>query len=252
MLSILKNSAYKNGYLIITAAWLYTLSFLFTNYFAFDSSPVKVAQSLGQYIAGKEKIFNDVCSDTSLLKDIINDRPSDSHKELHDELMGIFGYAINDLGNPIQIYWNSNRMSVERNELDKQDGYYPVSHKNGNFELIKRTVTIDNRDYVIMGLIPVYWTYSIETEDVQNSFAIRDLEKKYTLSPSGKGIPVVNSNGNPVFFIDKKGSTSPDQPGDISVLLRIVAIILLMIFVNSLAAELAERKSFFYGGINHN
>jgi len=249
LIKILKTSVYRYGYLFIAAAWLYTVSFLFTNYFSFDSSPNKVANVLRRYITGKEKHFNDLLKNTSLVQGIITNKPSGAKSQLLKDDIGIFTYVINENGNPAQLYWNSNIMSVRAEDLKRPDGNYAVSYQNSFFELLKQTIQRNNHEYLILGLIPVHWAYSIEDENLQSRFAAYpQLEKSYTISSFSDGTPVLNGEGKTLFYIQQKANTSLDeQLGTVSILLRVIAIIILMIFINSLATELAQQISFFTG-----
>ena len=249
MIKILKTSAFRYGYLFITAAWLYTVSFLFTNYFSFDSSPDKVAKVLRKYITRSEKHFNDLLKDNSLIQSIITDKPSTAKTHLWKDDIGIFSYVINESGSPVQLYWNTNVMAINNEDLKKADGNYPVFYQKSFFELLKKTIQKNNHKYVIVGLIPVHWDYSIEDENVQSRFAAYpQLEKSYTISLTDIGTPVLNGAGKTLFYIQPKANTFlDDQPGAISILLRVIAIIILMIFINSLATELVQQTGFFSG-----
>jgi two-component system nitrogen regulation sensor histidine kinase NtrY len=247
LIRILKQSAYKFGYLFITAAWLYTVSFLFTNYFSFDATPEKVAKNLSSYVAKKETRFNDLINDSVLVQAIVSGKAHVVQSKFKSDETGIFVYRINAAGLPQPVYWNTNTITVNDSELYKPDGYYAASHANGYFELIKKTITKNSRQYIIIGLIPVYWAYTIEFEDVQTKFAAYDnLSKSYTLT-ADTGIPVFNGNGKILFYAEQKEKAFADQPGTVSIFLRVVAIILLMIFINSLATELSTQYSFFAG-----
>ncbi|QEC67224.1 GHKL domain-containing protein [Panacibacter ginsenosidivorans] len=246
MISILKKAAYRHGYLIIAAAWLYTISFLFSNYFAADASAGKVAKVLSQYLTEKEKIFETFCKDTQRLKDIL-DNDASEQKEAFKEDYGLFLYAINDIGNTIEVYWNTNQMSIQANDLKRPDGFHAVKYKNGFFELLKKTVVVDKREYVVAALVPVYWDYSFESNDVQKRFAVPGLEKGYAISKDSGAVTVLNSLKEPVFYLGDKSVTSPDEPGVASIILRVIALMLLMIFINALAVELAKRTGFITG-----
>ena len=248
MISILKKSAYRHGYLFIIAAWLYTLSFLFTNYFSYDSNPDKVSKILSQYISAKEKHFNNLIADTSLLKSIITDRGSDVKTKLNEEDIGIFTYALNDRWHPVQLYWNTNTMAVNPGDLENPDGEYAVTYQKSYFVLLKRTIRRNNQDYLVLGLIPVHWQYEIEKDQLQSRFAkYPELEKNYQISITGNGIPVINTAGKQLFYIQKKEAALFDQPETLSIILRVAAILILMVFVNVLARELAEQNGFLSG-----
>lgn len=249
MIRILKRSAYLHGYLFITAAWLYTLSFLFTNYFSYDANADKVAKTLSAYLETQQARFNTFVSDSAFVASLTAAAVTPPHTQLYEEGMpGVFVYEINDIGNLVQVYWNTNRMAVQEKDFYRRDGHYVVEYPNGYFELVRKTVRSNGRQYVFFGLIPVYWNYSIEDEVVQSRFAeYEQLSKNYTINSKGNGSPVLDADGRSMFYIEQKNYTSVDQPGTVSVMLRVAAIILLMIFVNALAADLAALHGFFSG-----
>lgn len=248
MISILRKAAYKYGYLFIGAAWVYTVSFLFTNYFSFDSSPEKVANVLTKHISRQERHFTTLLKDTSWVKKVIAGKAKVERPELQSDATGIFAYRVLTNGVPVEIFWNTNTMTVNNSDLQKPDGNYAVRHANGYFELIKKTVERNNRRYIIIGMIPVYWAYNIEYEDVQRNFAAyNNLSANYTLTLSGNGAAVTNGNDKILFFVQKKENSLIDQPGTLSIVLRVLAIVLLLIFINSIAGELTAQYGFFAG-----
>lgn len=76
MINTLRTAFYKHGYLLIIAAWLYTISFVITNYWAYDSSPAKVKDKLENKIILAEKGIQTVARDTALLQALTSDEPS--------------------------------------------------------------------------------------------------------------------------------------------------------------------------------
>ncbi|MBG9376552.1 HAMP domain-containing histidine kinase [Panacibacter sp. DH6] len=247
MIRILKKIAYKYGYLVIAAAWLYTISFLFSNYFAPDSSPSKVAKVLTQYLTAREEAFEEICKDTQLLRSITIAEPAGEREVMSTKDYGLFVYAINDIGNPIEIFWNTNLMSVAGEDLNRIDGYHPVKYKNGFFELLKKTVVFDNHAHVIAMLVPVYWDYSIETNDLKRQFVVPGIDGRYNLSFVSGGATITNSQDQPVFFVAEEDAASLEQQGTISIVLRVLAILLMAIFINSLALVLSRKRGFVTG-----
>lgn len=249
MIRILKTIGYRYGYLVIAAAWLYTISFLFSNYFAPDSSVVKVSKVLDAYLEEKEHAFEMLCNDTQRIRDLTIYEISEEKTELTDRSYGLFVYRVVEGSNSLQLYWNTNQMSVAAGDLNRPDGYYGVRYKNGFFELLKRTVFIKSEQYIITALVPVYWDYSIENSYVQRTFAVPNVEKRYTIDLDTGSVAIINSLKEPVFYLSDKDVASPNQAGDASVILRVIAIFLLMVFVNSLANTLAQRVGFTTGFI---
>lgn len=247
MIRILKTTAYRYGYLVIAAAWLYTISFLFSNYFAPDSSAAKVSKVLNSYLAEKERAFETLYSDTQRIKDLTIRESSEAKKELTEKNFGLFVFRISESGKVEQIYWNTNQMSVLPEDLNRPDGYFGVKYKNGFFELLKRTVFFRGEQYVITALVPVYWNYSIENSYVQSTFAVPSVERRYSIDLDTGSVSIINSLKEPIFFLSDKDVTSPEETGDVSLILRVLAVLLLMVFVHSLANTLAQRVGFATG-----
>lgn len=249
MVQIFRKVSAQYGWLFITAAWLYTFSFIFTNYFSPGSSVQKAAGTAEKNIANQEKAFARILADSSALTALVSESSSPVKQQLFNDALGIFIYQVNDLGNPIPVYWNSNKMFVENAELTRQDGSYAVRHQNGSFELIKKTFHNRGTKYIICGLIPVEWKYFLENEYLQTQFAVdADLSAAFELTDNTVNTqPIYNSKKQVLFYITEKAGVSADRPGIFSVLLRTIAIIFLMIFINALAEETVRQKGFFYG-----
>ncbi|MDB5230271.1 MAG: nitrogen regulation protein NtrY [Chitinophagaceae bacterium] len=243
MFNTLTKAAYKHGYLIITAAWLYTLSFIFSNYWSYTASPVKVQQTLQRYITVNENKFNEIESDTAKLRQLLSDDVNGLKEELFNQLPGIFTYQLNDLGNPIQLYWNTYLMSPQPEDLLKRDGNYFLNYANGSFEFIKRTKQWQGRTYLLTAMIPVQWHYFKETRYLQSNFpAGTDIGHYYQLTNKKNATAVRNSENRILFFIEKKKTNRVSIPDSFSVILRLIAILCLLFFINALATELVNSN----------
>ena len=220
MIKVLQQAIYKHGYLFIIAAWLYTISFVFTNYWSYSSTPHRVQSSLEKYIAAQEKKFDDLLQDNQKIEALVRDTTSNVRENLTDEEFGVFAYLINDLGNPIEIYWNTSQMAINISDISRADGNYPVDYQNGLFELLKRSVFVNGKEYVIAGLIPLHWSYFIENKYLQRHFAgIQGLEKNYYITSETHAIPVKNSNGETLYYIQKKFNSFSSAPDGLSITL---------------------------------
>src|SRR5687768_7390118 len=73
LIQTLQKSFYKNGYLVIIAACLYTISILIVNYWSFKSSPHKVKERFENYIKTSEQRFEAIAKDTITLRYILYD-----------------------------------------------------------------------------------------------------------------------------------------------------------------------------------
>ena len=67
-----KQRLFKNGYLLITAAWLLTISFIIDNYWSGSASPEAFQKSIGKYIAKQEIDFDAFNQDTAAIQKLAN------------------------------------------------------------------------------------------------------------------------------------------------------------------------------------
>lgn len=248
MITTFKKIFYRHGYLLIAAAWLYTISFLFTNYFSYSSNPQSVSRLIAQDIISKENNFAQILNDTASINGLLSDDANTIKLDLIDDGMGIFIYQLNDVGNPLQLYWNTNAMAVNMEDLNKPDGKYMVNNQNGYFEFLKKSLHKNNNTFIIAGLIPVQWHYFIENEYLQTHFAaLPKLGNTYDTTSLSLGTPVINADGKTLFKIIKKFDSHASSIGTLPLLLRLAAIICLMIFLNFIATGIAQAHGFLKG-----
>ncbi len=248
MIHILRQAAYKHGYLIITAAWLYTISFIFINYWNYNASPQKVKAKLEQRLADQEQRVKEIVADTALLGTLINDNNSTAKTALTREDFGLFVYQPDADGTPTLAYWNTNRMYISQDDLKRRDSSFFVIKRNGEFELIRQTVALKGKQVLVIAMLPVRWSFFIENKYLHSDFAgFKDLNKQYEISFDPGSIPVVNSAGHTLFGIKLKSGRSFISYDSITVILRVLAIILLFVFFHSLAEALAIRSRFKTG-----
>jgi len=243
----LRQAVYKHGYLIITAAWLYTISFIFSNYWNYHSSPQKVQNNIEQRLQGLEKEFAGIVTDTAKLWALI-DQTSVSSGSFKDEI-GLFIYQLkeNEATHSLR-YWNTNRMYVNTEEVARNEGSYFVGNQNGDFEMIKKLVNIRGQEYSIIAMLPVRWAYFIENKYLHTDFAgYSGLNKQYEISADSTSLPIINSAGQELFRIKLKEGKSFISYDSTTIILRVLAIILLLIFFHSLAQELVTQRGFRTG-----
>ena len=245
---VIRNAAYRHGYLLLIAAWLYTISFVFTNYWSYSSSPQKVKNSLENYIATQEQTFHTIIHDSSYLHTILNSSNRFNDTYLQSLPFGLFAYRVNN-NNPMQLYWNTSQMAVNTDELKEHDGSYLVKYQNGEFELLKRTITIKNQRYIFAGLVPLYWHYNfIQNNYLHSQFgSFKSIDKLYKISNNADAIAIRNSYGTTLFHIELINSTHTEQPDGISITLRLITILLLLFFFSAIAKELYLHLSFYHG-----
>ncbi len=252
MINFIRKSAYTHGYLIITAAWLYTISFIFSNYWSYNSSPLKVQNQLEQQLSLKEKQFDKIVADTVLLKESIKD--TSSFTAIRDQLIqqnfGLFIYTINDVGNPILAFWNSNHYYVDEADLKKKDGNYFADYQNGDFEFIKKSIHLQQYDILVVGLIPIRWDYFMENKYLNAHFeGYPSLEKRYQITTDSTAFnnSYHGEIRKPLFKIKFKEGISFIGYDWFTIVLRSFSLILLLVFFKALAQDIVFQFNFLKG-----
>ncbi len=248
MTQSLQTAFYKHKKLLIIAACLHVISLLVTGYLAYQSSPEKVVKNLEAKLAANEKTFNTICFDTTLLKLLTKDTLTKNSTVLQNLPFGLFVYILNDVGNPLVTYWNSNQYYIAPQDVLKKDGYYFINNQNGNFELIKKTVQINRQKIYVSAILPIRWHYFIENKYLHTNFdGFSNLESQYDISVDADALPVVNSNNQILFKIKATQINYFIRYDILTILLRIIAMLFVVIFLNKMSLKIIEDTDFITG-----
>ena len=160
MREILRESFYKNGYLLIIAAWLYTISLIFSNYSFYRSSPERVKNRLETFIKNSEKRFEAFSGDTAVLNSLVTNgvEPEKALRYVDDEV-NLYVYVRNDIVNLLLVFWNNYKVIPLTKDLERRDGKYFSGYPNGEFEFIKKTFYLKGKQVIAAALVPIRWNY---------------------------------------------------------------------------------------------
>ncbi|SEA19929.1 His Kinase A (phospho-acceptor) domain-containing protein [Arachidicoccus rhizosphaerae] len=248
MITTLRKAIFKQGYSLIIAAWMFTLSFVISNYWAFNASPEKVKQSFESYLASQEQDFERITTTTAALNLLLDEKADKSSLNLLDKDYGVFVYALRDSLPPRQTYWNTFNMNVSQQDLHLPDGYYPIRANNGLFEMLKKTIPTREGSYLVVGMIPIRWTYFIESKYFRNSFAhAPDLDGMYYIDRTGAGESIHNSKGQQLFKLSKYAQNPDQHPSMASLIFKLLGILFVLIFINGIINEITLIKGFYKG-----
>lgn len=249
MLTKIQHAAYKNGYLIITAAWLYTISFIFSNYFSYNSGPEKVKDNLEYRIHESEASFKTFTADTAQLAQLIFDSTNAKLAlELERGGAGLFIYEV--LGNQQfnELYWNTNKMAVPNAALQTIPATEFLNTSNGQFLLTKQAIRLRGHQYLVVNMLPIKWAYFIQNKYFTADFAdFPGLDEQYELTNSADDTPILSSDGTYLFSIHLKEGKQFVSYDLITILLRIMAVLLICLFIHAISIELFDQLGFQSG-----
>lgn len=248
MINSIRNSIFKNGYLIIIAAWLYTISFIFTNYWSYHASPEKVKTTLEQSVRQEEQKINQLFADTLLIEQLLNHSSKESSLSVESEFFGIFIYGNDSSGNVVNLYWSTNKIEVPISQLKMTEEEQFYANSNGSYIVFKKSQKIKGADFSIYAVLPVYYSYFIQNKYFKSDFAAYpELGEQYELSTDSNSLPVFSGKGAYLFSIDLKVGKEFISYDSVTVLLRIAAVLFLFIFLHVVSVELTIAINFKTG-----
>jgi len=240
----------RHGYLLIVAAWLFTFSFLFSNYWSYYSSPMGVKRSLEKSISQRETSFEKIIKDQFLLNHLFSRNYNEKEiKSLDTKDFYVFAYDSSEAGRWL-VFWSTNMVMPEEWQVPLVDGNRFVKLKNGYYEVLCRRVFSPEAGHerFMVGVIPVMMEYSFSNNYLVNHFYDKPaLGREYSINVKAPGIPVLNGQNLILFYLNYDRTMDTKPPNLLSVILRVMGCICVLIFINLFAATLARQKSALNG-----
>ncbi len=240
---------YRYGYLLLTAAWLFTFSYLFQFYWSYTSAPEQVSERIAEEIHSREKDFESLFTNTALLSRLAEHRNSESDFEQMRQKDYFIFLATESDGQPQIQFWNTQTILPDP-ELWNQTN--PVSLQkliNGYYVVRMQSFQLNSgKPARLIALIPVKWDYFITTHFLNNSFAyLSSLGQYFNISTTEQGAFTVRSASGRFLFWMTVRPNYPKPLSIISILLRFLAVISLLVFLHKATSLMATRHSFRLG-----
>jgi signal transduction histidine kinase len=233
---------YSNGYLLIGAAWLFTLSFIFSNYWSYTSSPGGVKKSLEKYIWRNEKNFDSFLRDTVLLGRILNKKEDETEvQRITQQEYKVFLYDEVVPGTYNLLFWNTQSVLPENDLLQKEQPRYIASLANGQYEVIRKKIIYQGRSIIALYLLPVRRQYVLESEYLKNGFVNHaNIEENYALVFTPTQYPIQSINGTTLFYLQPKSLIDQHNNDWLTMLLRILGSLLTLFFLHNVAVAISR------------
>ncbi|MBX3254578.1 MAG: HAMP domain-containing histidine kinase [Chitinophagaceae bacterium] len=239
---------YNNGYLLIGAAWLFTLSFIFSNYWSYTSSPGGVRKTLEKYIQGNEQAFDLFLRDTALLGRLINKEESEQEvKQITQKDYKVFLYE--ELKDDHRLlFWNTQAVMPDEQLVKNEITRHIASLSNGQYEVIRKKISFQDKTIIAIYLLPVRRQYVLESEYLRNGFVNHaNIERNYSMVFTPTAFPVNSINNSTLFYLQPKSIANIHSNDWITVVLRILGSVLTLFFLHNVAVAISKTKGPLWG-----
>lgn len=240
----------RNNYLLVAAAWLFTISFIINNYWSGTSTPFAVQNEIQRNINKKQKKVEKFFNDSDLINAIAEQKYNEHQLDLLIEKdYYIFFYRVVDFQKPFPVFWNTQIVEPDVTTLDSKDGISFHKLLNGWYVINKKSFKgKDGFLYKMIALIPVKWNYYIENQYLHNSFiAVDNIENVYDISLSQTPLVIKNADGSSLFYL-KQINPNPEFHDNLFALwLRIFGAVLILFFIHKLANYNIKERGFNAG-----
>ncbi|MGZ5218728.1 MAG: sensor histidine kinase [Chitinophagaceae bacterium] len=244
MKPLIRNNLIWKFSLLLGAAFLFVLSFVFNTLYTNRSSVAEEVRHAEEYLHQKQKDFNAFMADTSLIGRLVENKESPGEfRRITDKPYGIFIYKVNPSGTLTMNFW-SNQLVLPPSDTYWQGDLEELMHlPNGYYLVIKRTLDISYNTVVVYALIPVRSDFFLETEYLPQQFVYSTTaDNRVLMSQAETEFPVKSLSGKPLFYLDKKTSGAVPYNNRLTIILRFSGLLLLLLFTHLVAESLARKK----------
>jgi len=236
----------SNLYLLVLAAWFITLSFIIDNYWSANSSTKTVVSKLNKYVKDNEQDFFATVTNPNNFNIFSKDStPGSFLEEIQHKSYFLFSYALPQDSAALPRFWSSQLI------LPGQ-GIYNSSEQSGFAQLVNGLYVWNKYDTAglrFVSLLPVKWNFFVTNDYLKNTFANNiSISDNFDIFPGkSQTANVTTFAGQALFYVKKKPGTYSSTSTLFSIALRVLASLLILLFIHLYATYLAVRKRFLTG-----
>ncbi len=240
----------RSGYLLVIALSLIILSFIIEGYWN-GTSVSGIQKTIQKDIQQKQKDFFDIYKDTGVLNQLINKTYSEELlQKLTNKKYFFFIYKYDTASTYFPVFWNTQIIQPDEKILASNDSNYTSLLANGWYVINSKTISLKGLGYKIISLIPVKWDYYVKNKYLQNSFvAVPGIDNKYDVSLLPEKIAIKDMEGHSLFCLNKTSANIIEHNNIVSLWLRIIAAVLVLLYINVVANFYVAKKGIWKGFI---
>ncbi|HEY6505248.1 MAG TPA: hypothetical protein VIZ28_14835, partial [Chitinophagaceae bacterium] len=243
------NFLWKLG-LLVTAIILFVFSYVFNTIYSDRSSVAAERRNAEQYLHSRQKDFDQLLTDTSLLLKLV--RNTETEHEFGSVVArgyGIYLYTVSNAGTLSLNFWSSQLILPPPGTYALGDFEDFMTLANGDYLVIKRSVQLREHTVIAYAMIPVQSEFFLSTEYLpKHLFFSKTADQRVAIVEKGNtDFPVTSLSGKTLFYLDKKASGAVAYNSQLTLILRIGGFIFLLLFIHSLAESLSRRRKVWEG-----
>jgi signal transduction histidine kinase len=226
---------------------------LFTNrYLRIQPSINYQQKQLQSYIWEQEKDAQQLLKDTALLRKLVlNTESIDEFKRVYNKKYGLFLFAETISESQDMLFWNNQKIVPPEADFSLKDSAIFQKLPNGYYVVIKNTLRFSGMSNNILSytLIPVLSKFYLEGPLLQTQFAHdKEAVNKIAITEPGTvtPYPIKGLDGKTLFHI-KRLAHSHGVTDNVTIILRLLALLLLLVFLQLTAEDIARKKGSLKG-----
>jgi two-component system nitrogen regulation sensor histidine kinase NtrY len=233
---------------LLIAAWVYTLTFVFNNYWSKYASYNSVTNSFQEAVSKKEQSFADWVTDTVQLQNLAsgNTKP-DLLEQIREKPFFVFIYKGGEVAKG-PIFWSTNEVLPDPYHVSFFRTGSFVKYGSGQYEMLKRTMSTSNGPLVVVGLVLLHTEFFIENGSLQKEYpGFSGLDGKMSITTNPTPYDIVGERGRPLLYF------SPQVPEPIyvfnraSFIVECLASLFLCLFISKFSSTLIRQKKVMAG-----
>lgn len=250
MKPLLRNNFFWKLGLLATTVVLFALSYVFNTIYTDRTSVGVERRNAEKYLHKGQRDFDQFLQDTSFVLKLV--RNIESEKEFESvtkKTYGIYLYSVSDAGTLSLNFWNSQLILPPPETYSYGDFENYMELANGGYLVIKRSIQVREHTIVAYAMIPVKSNYFLNTQYLPDHlFFSKTADLRVTITEEAvTEFPVTSLNGKTLFYLDKMESGALPYNSRLTLILRLSGLVVLLLFIHSLAESLARRRKTWLG-----
>lgn len=242
----------RNGFLLVTAAWLITISFIIDNYWSGDSSIKSIQRSIQEDLHEQQDEFSRISSDTALINKLATRNYDEAFlKRFMNNKMYLFVNRIDPFLEEFPLFWSTQVIQPDANTTLLGEGTHFAKLVNGWYLIqIKLIPKPENNQLKVIGLVPVKWDYYTDYPYLENTFlAMENIEDIVDINRLAGQAAVKAKNGEVLFYLQDKNQENVQTNNIYAVWLRIIATLFVLLYLHVIATYLVAKRGVLIGSL---